>query len=41
MIDINDGNSAMLLIQKAAQLAITCSKLLVETLGQGVKYVQS
>ena len=27
--------------EKVAQLAITCSKLMIETLKQGVKYVQT
>ena len=28
-------------VQKASQSAFTCSKLIIETLEQGVKYVQS
>ena len=38
----NDGsNSEIKMIGKLSQLAFTCSKLTIQTLEQGVKYVQN
>ena len=41
IVDIFGGHSIFNFKKKTAQPAITCSKLTIETLEQGVKYVQS